>query len=147
MAAGPVVEKVEIVTNAEKPELSDLRANCVPALLFVLSSQAPRRNHFDWCSPLPRVNYGDPRCLKMTQIPRHNCHSMNERSRCDESIPIRARIWHMKRGTPLSNNGINGQDATGEGRQDVTVDPGSKDRALFPVALFDQKGSYLEFQY
>jgi len=72
---------------------------------------------------------------------------MNECSRCDKSIPIRSRIWHVERCTPLGNSGINRQDAAGERRQDVTVDPGSKDRALFPVPPFDQKSSYLELQY
>ena len=56
----------------------------------------------------------DPRCLKVTQIPRHHCHSMNKCSRRDESIPIRARIWHMERCTRLGDHGINRQDATGE---------------------------------
>jgi hypothetical protein len=40
----------------------------------------------------------------------------------------------MERCAPLGNDSINRQDATGEGRQDMTVDPSSKDRVLFPVA-------------
>jgi hypothetical protein len=41
------------------------------------------RNRLEWRSRLPRVDYGYPCRLKVAHIPAHNCHAMNERSRCD----------------------------------------------------------------
>ena len=46
-------------------------------------------------------------CPEITHIPGHNCHAMHERSCCDESITIGARIWHMKRCASLGHSGIN----------------------------------------
>jgi hypothetical protein len=39
----------------------------------------------------------------MAHIPGHNRHAMNERSGCDESIQIGARIWHMERRASLAS--------------------------------------------
>jgi hypothetical protein len=67
-------------------------------------------------SNLPRVDNGYTGCLEMAHIPGHNRHAMNERSGCDESIPIGARIWHMERCASLGHNGIDRQNPSGEGK-------------------------------
>lgn len=55
----------------------------------------------------------------MARIPGHNRHAMNERSGCDESIPIGARIWHMERCASLGHNGIDRQNSPeNEGKMD-----------------------------
>ena len=68
----------------------------------------------DTPSNLPRVDNGYTGCLEMARIPGHNRHAMNERSGCDESIPIGARIWHIERGASLGHNGIDSQNSPGE---------------------------------
>jgi len=98
-------------------------------------------------SGLPRVDYGYASRLKVIYISGHNRHAVNKGSGRDESVTIRARTGHVERGTPLGNNSIDRKDATVERGQDMAIHPGSKNRALFPVAPFDKEDSYLQFQY
>ena len=98
-------------------------------------------------SGLPRVDYRHTCGLKVTHIPGHNRHAVNKRRGGDESITIGTRIGYMERGASLGNSSVNRKDATVERGQNVAIHPGSKYRALLSVTPFDEKDSYLQFQY
>ncbi len=72
---------------------------------------------------------------------------MYKRSGGDERIAIRSRIWNMQGRTALCNCGVDCQNTIRKCRQNVSVHPSTKDRALFLVTPFEEKNSYLQFQY
>ena len=53
----------------------------------------------------------------------------------------------MEGGAPLGNSSIDRKNAPVERGQNMAIHPGSKNRALFPVASFDKEDSYLQFHY
>jgi hypothetical protein len=83
----------------------------------------------------------------MTYILGHNRHAVNKRSGGDESVTIRTRIGYVERGASLGYSSINRKDATVKRGQNMAIHPGSKYRALLSVTPFDEKDSYLQFQY
>jgi len=83
----------------------------------------------------------------VTHVPGHDLHAVNKRGGRDESITIGARIGYVERGASPGNSSINRKDPTVERGQNVAIHPGAKNRALFSVTPFDEKDSYLQFQY
>ena len=53
----------------------------------------------------------------------------------------------MQGRTALCNCGVDCQNTIRKCRQNVSVHPSTKDRALFLVTPFEEKNSYLQFQY
>jgi hypothetical protein len=102
---------------------------------------------WEWRSRVPWIDYAHTDSLKVARIPRHNRQAMHQRSGRDESIAIGTRIWHMESSASLSNSSVNRQNATGECGQNMSVHPSAQNLALLPVASFDEKDAYLQFQY
>lgn len=130
------------VAEIEGENYLPFEASRVPVL-----DQVRSVNIFHWCSLLPGIHDGDTGCLKVTLIPGHYRHLMHHGGGCDQSIAIRAWVWHMECSATLSHHGVDRQDASGKRGQDVTIDPAAKDRALLRIAPLDQKSSYLQLQY
>jgi hypothetical protein len=66
------------------------------AAFSVTRRELCQRLQADAASKVPRVDYGYASRLEIAQIPSGNRHAMNERSCCDEGVPIGAGIWHME---------------------------------------------------
>lgn len=89
-------------------------ATCAGKIFHELVALFQIRSLLNMPSNLPRVENGYTGCLEMAHIPGHNRHAVNERSRCDESIPIRARIWHMQRRASMGHHRIDRQNSSGK---------------------------------
>lgn len=98
-------------------------------------------------SSLPRIHHSYTHRLKVVHVSGCNCHSMDKRTSCDESITIRTRIWNVKRSTTLSNGSINGQNSVHKRWYNVPIHPRAQNSALFLVTSFHETDSYLQFEY
>lgn len=82
---------------------------------------------------------------KVSDIARDNCHSVDQRCRGDQPVTNGTWIGHVKSCAALCHCGIDDQDATREGRQDVAIQPRPEDRPLRWIAAFSQQYTNLQF--
>ena len=93
-------------------------------LKFLKENNGARRN-----PPLatdPGIEGWDASRLKVGNVARYDSHAVYKRRRSDQPITDRARVWYMEPCATLRNSHVDGQNATGEGGQDVSVQPRSK---------------------
>lgn len=92
---------------------------------------------------LPRVQKGDARGLEVGCIAGCDRHAVDERRRSNQSIPIRAAIWNMERGTPHGNLNIDRQNAPGIRGQDLAIEPGAEHSALYGISSLGEQRTHL----
>jgi len=96
-------------------------------------------------SSLPRIDDSDTRGLKMPHVPSYDGHAMNQRGCGDESVTVGAGLRNMKLRASLDNWRIDRKDTTNKRGQNMSIQPRSKNRALFPVTPLHEKNPDLQF--
>ena len=80
-------------------------------------------------SILPRVDYDNARALEIPDVARRHGQAVDKRRRGDQRVDLVAPVGNMQMRAAHRNLVINGQDASGELRPDMIVQPGAQARA------------------
>ena len=79
-------------------------------------------------SILPRVDYDNARALEILDVARRHGQAVDKRRRGDQRVDLVAPVGNMQMRAAHRNLVINGQDASGELRPDMSI------RATYTVA-------------
>jgi S-adenosylmethionine:tRNA ribosyltransferase-isomerase len=104
----------------------------------LLRRQAARR------ASEPGIDDPDSGRFEVAHVAGDDRHPVDERRGGDQRVPKRPRIWNVQRRAALPNGRVHGQDAAGEGRQDMIVQPGSQYLPLGSIPPLDEEDAELQ---
>jgi len=94
---------------------------------------------------VPRVQERHAGGLEVGAVAGHNCHAMHQRCRCNQRIPLSARVGHKQARAALSDGSINRKNPSVELWQNERLEPCAEHRALLRDFAFELQ--YTDFQF